>query len=66
MGAALLADGLRERFDEDWYRNDRTGPFLRECWQQGLRSPLEAVLQEIGLGPLGPERLLRRITQHLQ
>jgi len=66
MGAALLADGLRERFDEDWYRNDRTGPFLRECWQQGLRSPLEAVLQEIGLGPLGPEPLLRRITQHLQ
>ncbi|MGH7361104.1 MAG: hypothetical protein ACREJI_05780, partial [Candidatus Methylomirabilales bacterium] len=66
MGAALLADGLRERFDEDWYRNDRTGPFLRELWQQGLRPTLEALLQQLGLGPLTPEPLLQRITQHLQ
>jgi hypothetical protein len=66
MGAALLADGLRERFDEDWYRNDRTGPFLRELWQQGLCPSLEARLQQLGLGPLDPEPLLRRITQHLQ
>ncbi len=66
MGAALLADGLRERFDEDWYRNDRAGPFLRELWRQGLLPPLEAVLQRIGLGPLGPGPLLRRITQYLQ
>jgi hypothetical protein len=66
MGAALLADGLRERFNEDWYRNDRTGPFLRELWRQGLRPPLEALLQDVGLLPLTPEPLLRRITQHLQ
>jgi hypothetical protein len=66
MGAALLADGLRERFDEDWYRNDRTGPFLRELWQQGLCPSLEARLQQLGLGPLDPEPLLRRITHHLQ
>lgn len=66
MGAALLADGLRERFDEDWYRNDRTGPFLQALWQQGLSSTLDAVLRGIGLGPLDPEPLLRRITQHLQ
>lgn len=66
MGAALLADGLRERFDEDWYRNDRTGPCLQGLWQQGLSPTLEAVLREIGLGPLDPEPLLRRITQHLQ
>lgn len=66
LGAALLADGLRERFDEDWYRNDRTGPFLRELWRQGLRPTLEAMLEELALGPLRPEPLLRRITQHLQ
>ncbi|MCI0370779.1 MAG: hypothetical protein L0214_05245, partial [candidate division NC10 bacterium] len=66
MGAALLADGLRERFDEDWYRNDRTGPFLRELWRQGLRPTLETLLQHLGLGPLTPEPLLRRITQDLQ
>jgi len=66
IGATLLADGLRERFDEDWYRNDRTGPFLLDLWQQGLRPTLEALLQQLGLGPLDPEPLLRRITQHLQ
>lgn len=66
MGAALLADGLRERFDEDWYRNDRTGPFLRELWRHGLPPTLEAPLAAVGLGPLVPEPLLRRITQHLQ
>ena len=66
MGAAVLADSLREYFDEDWYRNDRTGPFLRECWQQGLRPTLEALLQQLGLGPLTPRPLLQRITQHLQ
>ena len=66
MGAALLADGLRERFDEDWYRNDRTGAFLRELWREGLRPTMEALLQEIGLVPLTPEPLLRRIAHHLQ
>ena len=66
MGAAMLADSLRERFDEDWYRNDRTGPFLRKLWQQGLRPTLEALLRQLSLGPLTPEPLLRRTTQHLQ
>lgn len=66
IGAALLSDGLRERFDEDWYRNDRAGPFLRELWNQGLRSTLEVTLEALGLGPLDPGPLLRRITQSLQ
>jgi hypothetical protein len=66
MGAALLAESLRERFDEDWYRNDRTGPFLRELWRHGLPPTLEAALEAVGLGPVAPGPLLRRITHHLQ
>lgn len=34
---ALLADALRERFDEDWFRNPRTGPALLELLSRGQR-----------------------------
>lgn len=32
---AQLKDYLYDRFDEEWFRNDRTGPFLMELWPPG-------------------------------
>jgi hypothetical protein len=62
---AQLRESLRERFDEEWYRNDRTGPFLMALWQQGQRRTLEDLAAELGLGPLSLEPLLAQITADL-
>lgn len=35
--AAILTAHLRERFDEDWYRNPRTGPALLDLFAGGQR-----------------------------
>ncbi|MBI2115689.1 MAG: hypothetical protein HYT85_11465 [candidate division NC10 bacterium] len=63
---AQLRQHLRERFDEEWYRNDRTGPFLLALWQQGQRQTVEELAVELGLGPLSLEPLLAQITADLR
>ncbi len=62
---AQLRELLRERFDEEWYRNDRTGPFLLELWRQGQRQRLEELAEQLGLGPPSLEPLLRPILADL-
>ncbi len=62
---AQLKDLLRDRFDEEWYRNDRTGPFLLALWQQGQRHTIEELATELGLGPLSLDPLLAQITTDL-
>ncbi len=62
---AQLRELLRERFDEEWYRNDRTGPFLLALWQRGQRHPIEQLAMELGLGPLSLDPLLAQLTAAL-
>jgi hypothetical protein len=62
---AQLRDFLRDRFDEEWYRNDRTGPFLMEMWGQGQRYNLEEFAEQLGLGPFALDPLLNQITADL-
>ena len=62
---AQLRDLLRDRFDEEWYRNDRTGPFLLELWRQGQRHDLEGFAERLGLGPFSLDPLLHQITADL-
>jgi hypothetical protein len=62
---AQLRDLLRERFDEEWYRNDRTGPFLVALWRQGQRLTLEELAADLGLGPPSIDPLLAQITADL-
>ena len=62
---AQLRDLLRERFDEEWYRNDRTGPFLRDLWRQGQRLTLEGLSEQLGSGPPTIEPLLKPILEDL-
>jgi hypothetical protein len=63
---AQLRGLLRERFDEEWYRNDRTGPFLRELWRQGQRETIEELSVRVGLGPPILEPLLGQIMEDLE
>jgi len=62
---AQLRDLLRERFDEEWYRNDRTGPFLLALWREGQRHTVEELATELGLGPLSLDPLLTQIGADL-
>jgi hypothetical protein len=62
---AQLREFLRERFDEEWYRNDRTGPFLLGLWRQGQRLTTEELAADLGLGPASVDPLLAQITADL-
>jgi hypothetical protein len=62
---AQLREFLRERFDEEWYRNDRTGPFLLGLWRQGQRLTTEDLAADVGLGALSIEPLLAQIAADL-
>ena len=62
---AQLRNLLRERFDEEWYRNDRAGPFLLALWREGQRHTIEGLASELGLGPLSLDPLLTQITADL-
>ena len=62
---AQLRDLLRERFDEEWYRNDRTGPFLLALWRQGQRHTLEELAADLGLGAPTIDPLLAQIAADL-
>jgi hypothetical protein len=62
---ARLREFLRERFDEEWYRNDRTGPFLLGLWRQGQRTAIEELADDVGLGAPSIEPLLAQIAADL-
>ena len=62
---AQLREFLRERFDEEWYRNDRTGPLLLGLWRQGQRLTVEELAADLALGPPSIEPLLAQIAPDL-
>lgn len=62
---ASLRGLLYERFDEEWFRNDRTGPFLQELWGYGQRYTAEELLAHLGLLPLSLESLLADLARDL-
>ena len=48
LGAFALAHVLRERFDEDWFRNPRAGELIRAFASRGGSISIEALLAENG------------------
>ena len=46
--AGLLTKHLIHYFDEDWFRNPRSGQFLRDLWAVGSKLPLEAMTADLG------------------
>ncbi len=62
---AQFRELLRQRFDEEWYRNDRTGPFLMALWGQGQSQTIEELSGELGLGPPTLDPLLAQIAADL-
>jgi hypothetical protein len=58
MFAGAVHAELRERFDEDWFLNPRSGAFLRELWSLGQEGRVEDLAREhlgipqLDFGPL--------------
>ena len=52
---------LRERFDEDWYRNPRTGPALEQWLARGRRYTADELSVQLASEPLSFAPLLARL-----
>ncbi len=58
MFAGTIHAALRDRYDEDWFLNPRSGPFLTELWALGQEGKVEDLASErlgvesLGFGPL--------------
>jgi hypothetical protein len=63
MLAAQLRRELRERFDVDWYRNPRTGPFLGDWFANGLRFSAAEVATALGNDRLGADALIAAVRE---
>jgi hypothetical protein len=59
MLAAQLNRELRDRFDDDWYRNPRTGPHLGDWFAHGLRFSAVEVGASLGDASLSADALIR-------
>ncbi len=55
---AAMRTRLVERFDEDWFRNPRTGPVLLDLLAHGQRDDAAALAPAATGGPLGFDALL--------
>jgi hypothetical protein len=63
---ASLREALVARFDEDWYRNPRAGPWVvRELFGEGQRELAAEQAERIGAGPLSFAPLVRSIEAGL-
>ncbi len=65
MLASQLQRELREKFDEDWYRNPRTGPFLGDWFAEGLRCSAVELAARLGQDRLNADALLTSIREGL-
>jgi len=64
MLAARLTRELETKFDEDWYRNPATGPFLRDWFAEGLTHDAGTLAERLG-GPLNSDDLVASLTRRL-
>jgi hypothetical protein len=63
MLAAQLRRELRERFDEDWYRNPDSGPFLGDWFAHGLRFSAAELAAALGNDRLGADALISVVRE---
>jgi hypothetical protein len=62
---AVAFECLRDRFDEDWFVNPRTGPFLQTLWALGQSRDAEQIATDAFGATLDMERLVGRFEARL-
>jgi len=63
---ATLAETLVTRFDEDWFRNPRAGPWIvRELFGEGQRELASELAERVGARPLSFDPVVRAIEAGL-
>ena len=64
--SALLNETLIERFNEDWWRNPKAGPWMiAELLEVGQRELAQELAKRVANAPLGFAPLVRRIERDL-
>jgi hypothetical protein len=66
MLAAQMHRDLRERFDDDWYRNPRTGLLLGDWFTNGLRFSAAEVAANLGNDRLGADALILSVQESFE
>jgi hypothetical protein len=62
---ALLSKHLTHYFDEDWWRNPRTGSFLKKQWALGRKLRVDELAREIGYEALTTAPLEEELLKNL-
>ena len=62
---AILREHLRERFDEDWYRNPRAGEALVDLLRDGRRFTASELAVQLTSRPLSSAEALARVRELL-
>lgn len=62
---AVLRSVLRDRYDEDWYRNPAAGPFLGELFAGGQREDASRLVTELGAATLSVAPVLTSFEEWL-
>jgi hypothetical protein len=63
---AALREALTARFDEDWYRNPRAGPWMvRELFAEGQRELASELAERVGAPPLSFDPVVKSIEAGL-
>jgi len=65
MLAAALHETVRDRFDEDWWLNPRTGGYLRKLFETGGFETAQAVSERLCGGPLSMAAVARGLEARL-
>ncbi len=65
MLEAVLRRQLRERFDDDWYRNPLTGPFLGQWFASGVRFTAAEHASRLGASRLEANALIASARESL-
>jgi hypothetical protein len=65
MLASILTRELVRRYDEDWYRNPKAGPFLRDWLAAGLTYDARELATKLDAPALGAEAFVESIHQRL-
>jgi len=56
---------VQEEFGEDWFVNERTGPFLKELWSYGQKYTADELVKTVGYVDLDMEPMVQEIERGL-